>query len=173
MKKIIKEVIVVEGKSDTEKLVKLFSVETIETNGLSLNKNTINLIKQINSKQGVILFLDPDGPGEKIRRVLQENIGSCKNAFIDKKKCKYKKKVGIAETPDEVVIEAIENVVTFEIRKESITWSEYIQLELNSKQRRNKITNHYMISECNNKTLFKRLNMMSVTKDDIKEILCK
>ena len=38
MKKI-KEIIVVEGKSDTALLKELFEVDTIETHGLALDKN--------------------------------------------------------------------------------------------------------------------------------------
>ena len=67
-KKKIKEVIVVEGKNDTNHLKEFFDVDTIETSGLGLNKETIELINNINSKRGVILLLDPDTPGEKIRK---------------------------------------------------------------------------------------------------------
>ena len=67
-KKIIKEIIVVEGKNDTNQLKKYFNVETIETKGLGINKKTIDLIRNINDKRGVILLLDPDTPGEKIRK---------------------------------------------------------------------------------------------------------
>ena len=64
---MIKEVIVVEGVNDTKRLKSFFGVDTIETHGLGLKKETIELIKKINDKRGVILFLDPDTPGEKIR----------------------------------------------------------------------------------------------------------
>ena len=45
MKKI-KEIIVVEGKSDTALLKELFEVDTIETHGLALDKKTLELIKE-------------------------------------------------------------------------------------------------------------------------------
>ena len=47
MKKI-KEIIVVEGKSDTALLKELFEVDTIETHGLALDKKTLELIKEAN-----------------------------------------------------------------------------------------------------------------------------
>ena len=81
----IKEVIVVEGKNDTNHLKEYFEVDTIETNGLGLSKNTIELIKNINSKTGVILLLDPDTPGEKIRKRINEEIPNLKNVFLFKK----------------------------------------------------------------------------------------
>ena len=57
---MIKELIVVEGKNDTKRLQSFFDVETIETHGLGLSKDTIELIRKANEKRGVILFLDPD-----------------------------------------------------------------------------------------------------------------
>ena len=80
---MIKEVIVVEGANDTKRLKSFFDVETIETHGLGLKKETIELIKKINESRGVILFLDPDSPGEKIRNRLNSEIPNLKNAFIN------------------------------------------------------------------------------------------
>ena len=64
---MIRELIVVEGKNDTKRLKSFFDVDTIETHGMGLGKETIELIRKANEKRGVILFLDPDTPGEKIR----------------------------------------------------------------------------------------------------------
>ena len=57
MKKI-KEIIVVEGKSDTALLKELFEVDTIETHGLALDKKTLELIKEANKTRGVQIFLE-------------------------------------------------------------------------------------------------------------------
>ena len=43
-KPTINAVVIVEGKTDTNKLKKLFDVQTIETNGLNLKKETIDFI---------------------------------------------------------------------------------------------------------------------------------
>ena len=51
----INEVVIVEGKTDTQKLQKLFNVKTIETNGSALNKQTINLIKQAATSLRILL----------------------------------------------------------------------------------------------------------------------
>ena len=39
-----------------------------------------------NKKRGVIIFTDPDAPGEKIRSTINQHVKGCKNAFIDRKK---------------------------------------------------------------------------------------
>ena len=64
----IKEVIVVEGHHDTATLKQYFDVETIETNGSAINKETLEYIKEVQAKRGVIIFTDPDYPGEKAQR---------------------------------------------------------------------------------------------------------
>ena len=50
----------------------------------------IELIREINKKRGIILFLDPDSPGEKIRNRLNTEIPNLKNAFVLKENAKTK-----------------------------------------------------------------------------------
>ena len=49
----IQEVIIVEGKNDTLNLKRFFDVDTIETHGLGLSKETIDYIKEINEKRAI------------------------------------------------------------------------------------------------------------------------
>lgn len=64
----IREVIVVEGKNDTNVLQQYFDCETIETHGTSLDAQTLALHPPGPAAPGVIIFTDPDHPGEYIRR---------------------------------------------------------------------------------------------------------
>jgi len=70
MNKKIKEVIVVEGTSDVQTLSNIIDADFIITHGSAISKDTLDLIKQTNLTRGVILFLDPDFPGEKIRKTI-------------------------------------------------------------------------------------------------------
>jgi hypothetical protein len=65
--KRIQEVIVVEGRHDTEKLRKYFDCDTIETGGSSLGRDVLERIAQANKTSGVIIFTDPDSAGNRIR----------------------------------------------------------------------------------------------------------
>ncbi|MGL4951881.1 MAG: ribonuclease M5 [Mycoplasma sp.] len=170
MKVDIKEVVIVEGKTDTCRLQSIFNVKTIETNGFSLSKKTLNLIKQVNDDVGVVLFLDPDGPGERIRQRIIDEIGSCKNAYIKKTDILNKKKIGIAEAEQQALENAFKDLVTFTKGEESISWDDYQSLQLNSKLKRKFITNYYKINECNHKRLFKHLNLLNVTFDELKDV---
>ena len=172
---MIKEVIVVEGKNDSKRLKEFFDCETIETHGLGLNKNTLELIKEINDRLGVILFLDPDAPGEKIRKRINDAIPNLKNAFILKEDARTKKKVGVEHASKEVLEEALLNVVSYIEKKESISYEEFIDLGLSglkqSQIKRDIVSKKFHIGKCNSKTMYKRLNLLRVKKQDIEEIL--
>ncbi|MDP4157503.1 MAG: toprim domain-containing protein, partial [Bacillota bacterium] len=60
----LKEIIVVEGKDDTTAIKRAVDADTIETNGSAINKDTIEKIKLAQKTRGVIIFTDPDFPGE-------------------------------------------------------------------------------------------------------------
>lgn len=167
MKKI-KEIVVVEGKTDTAILKQLFDVDTIETHGLALDDKTLQLIKQANQTRGIIVLTDPDYPGMRIRNQIQETVENCQHAFIEKKDAIGKKKVGVAEARKEAIIEALENVVTFSKIQESISWNEFISLDIiGNKEKRLKVYQIFHLGYGNVKTLFKRLNMVGITKEMI------
>ncbi|MFR4947145.1 ribonuclease M5 [Thomasclavelia spiroformis] len=167
MKKI-KEIIVVEGKSDTALLKELFEVDTIETHGLALDKKTLELIKEANKTRGVIVLTDPDFPGKKIRDQIQTVVPNCKHAFVSKKDATGKKKLGIAEANKEAVVLALENMVSFDVDNQSIIWHEFIDLDIiGNKQRRLLVYDLFNLGYGNVKTLFKRLNMVGISKEDV------
>ena len=172
---MIKEVIVVEGVNDTKRLKSFFDVDTIETHGLGLSRETIELIKTINNKRGVILFLDPDTPGEKLRNRLNKEIPGLKNAFVLKEDARTRKKVGIEHASKEVLEEALNNLITYGESKQSINEEEFYRLGLKGEDRsadlRRKVSAHFHLGKCNAKTLFNRLNMLGITYKEIADII--
>ena len=174
---MIKEVIVVEGKNDTRRLQSFFDVETIETHGLALKKETVDFIKKVNEERGVILFLDPDHPGEKIRNILNREIPGLKNAFILKEDGRTKKKVGIEHASKEVLEEALDHLLTYAEEKETLNQEEYYLLGLNGKDdssmKRELVSKAFHTGRCNSKTLFKRLNMLGIRYEELNVFLEK
>ena len=111
---------------------------------------------------------DPDFPGKKIRDQIQAVVPNCKHAFVSKKDATGKKKLGIAEANKEAVVLALENVVSFDVNNQSITWHEFIDLDIiGNKQRRLLVYNLFNLGYGNVKTLFKRLNMVGISKEDV------
>ena len=171
----INEVIVVEGKNDTKRLKLFFDCDTIETHGLGLNKETIDYIAEVNKSRGVILFLDPDSPGEKIRKTINEAIPNLKNAFVMKADARTTKKVGIEHASKEVLEDALLHMFTYAVEDTSLSYSDYIELGLSGMKesaiRREKLAKAFHLGKCNAKTMYKRLNMLAKTKEEIIEVL--
>ncbi len=168
----INEVIIVEGKTDTQVLKSFLEVDTIETGGSGLNQKTLDYIKATSLTRDIIVMTDPDFPGKQIRDKISQVVPCCKHAFVNKKDAIKHHKVGIAEASKEAILEALENVVTFSNQNESITWSEFIQLDImGDKKKREKVYQHFHLGYGNVKTLFKRLNLVGITAKQVEEVL--
>lgn len=167
-------IIVVEGKTDKDKLLKLFDVNIITTNGSAINKKTIELIKRSSVNNQIILFLDPDYVGETIRKKIISALPNIDfyNCFVSSEDMdKSKTKKGVAEATDEAIIQAFNNLISFKKNNNSLSLLEFNKLGINSKEIRMKICNHFNISYCNNKQLFKRLNMMNIDFNKLRQVI--
>lgn len=122
----IKEIIVVEGKNDTNTLKRYFQCDTIETGGDQLVDSTLDRIREAQKCRGVIIFTDPDSPGEQIRRWINQAIPGCKNAFIEKKKRKRPKKLGLSMRKKKIYGKAL--VIVSPLKKVIIPWNGMILL---------------------------------------------
>lgn len=172
----IKQVIIVEGKTDTQKLKNIFGndIKTIETNGLSLNEKTLRIIKEFNDTVGVIIFTDPDGAGKKIREQIINHLDNkVLNAFITKQDVnKEFKKIGIAQADDFAIKKTLSELIVYDKNNDSISWNEYVNNDFYLKSNRDKICKNFNFEKSiSSKTLFKWLNWMNLKVKDIKEIL--
>ena len=167
-------VIVVEGKNDRNKIESIFKdAFIIITNGSEINDNVIDTIKTLANTNEVILCLDPDGPGEKIRKKIMENVPTCKNVYADKSKAisKNHKKVGIEHMTTSEIKKLFSYVYT-PTYEGNITFEELYDLGLmESKVLREKLCMNLHIGYCNAKQLLKRLNMLNININVIKENL--
>lgn len=168
----INEVIIVEGKTDTQLLQSFLEVDTIETGGSAINNKTLEYIKTVSETRDIIIMTDPDFPGKQIRDKISALVPNCKHAFVDKKKAIKNNKVGIAETSKIDILEALENVVTFNENSNSISWSEFLTLGIiGNKQKRLQVYEYFHLGYGNVKTLYKRLNLAGVSCEKIMEVL--
>ena len=170
MKKTIQELIVVEGKHDSDTLKKYFDCDTIETGGTGFTKETIDVIAFALKRRGVIIFTDPDSPGNRIRNALNQAVPGCKNAFVDKKDARTNKKVGVEHADEKTLQEALEHLVTY-APIERITAMDMYELGLSghedSQEKRELIGKKYHIGFANAKTMRIRLNCLNITKEEL------
>lgn len=172
----IKEILIVEGKNDTQTLKRYFDCDTIETHGTCLSKRTLEMIQKANEKRGVIIFTDPDAPGEKIRSRINQSVKGCKNAFIDKKNARTSKKVGIEHASKEDLEKALAHCMTYtEEICETLSWNEFLELGCSGKEdsasKRRRLEEYLHLGRSNAKTLYKRLNMIQVNQEECLKIL--
>lgn len=175
-KETIREVIVVEGHHDTEKLRKYFDCETIETGGTSLPESVMNRIKAAQKTRGVIVFTDPDSPGNRIRNLINQNIPGCKNAFVMKKDAHTTKKVGVEHAGYEALKEALQNVVTYqEDSYTGLSMTDMMELGLSGKddstQLREKVGAYFHIGNGTAKTMLRRINFAKITKEELERVI--
>ncbi len=176
MKPRIQEVIVVEGKHDTENLRKYYECDTIETNGTHLGKEILDQIRYAQKTRGVIVFTDPDSPGNRIRHAINQNIKGCKNAFVLKEDARTTKKVGIEHADYEVLSQALSNLLTYDDKTtDLLTMSDMVELGLSGNddagKRREIVARQYHIGLGTAKAMLRKLNSLHLTKEEIKEIL--
>lgn len=173
-------VIVVEGIHDEAKLKSIYpDCNCVITNGREIDIKTIEYIKKLSETHEIIIFTDPDSPGERIRNIITDAVPSAKQAFLRKKDCisNNKKKVGIEHASNDAIINALNNVYTPTNNNDVITMNELFELGLNGNSNsallRDKISDYLNIGKPNCKTFLKRLNLLQIDKDKLVEILCK
>ena len=167
----IKEIIVVEGKDDTTAIKRAVGADTIETNGSAIDEATLKRIEHAHNKRGVIVFTDPDYPGQRIRAIIEERIPSVKHAFLPKSKtiAKNGKGLGIEHAKDEDIREALKNVysVSSQAPEQLITREDLILAKLighpNAQKRRERLGELLNIGMTNGKQLHKRLIMFQIS----------
>lgn len=167
-------VIVCEGKNDKNKLQSIFKdAFIITTNGSEISKETLNTIKELSYNNEIILCLDPDGPGERIRTKIMNFVPLCHNVYAKKENAisKNKRKVGIEHMSVKDILKIFENYRPT-TNKGNISYIDIYKLGLaDSRILRNKLCEKINISYCNAKQLLKRLNALGFTIDKVKEYL--
>lgn len=175
---MIKEIIVVEGKSDISAVKRAVDAQVLSTSGLGINDKIIKLIKNASKNRGIIILTDPDYPGKKIRNILSSEIENCKHAFIPREKANKNGNIGVENASPEEIREAImnakaeisENVIEF-------TNSDMIFYELvgneNASKRRADAGDILGIGYCSAKQFLKRLNSFGITRDELEEAIKK
>lgn len=177
----IEEVIVVEGKDDTRRLLEVLNADTIETIGSAINDEILAQIEHAQETRGVIVFTDPDFSGEKIRKTIMEAVPDAKHAFLSRRLAAPKKRgssLGVEHASDEAILEALRKVVTPVM--ESDDYQEIPRQTLvdygliagaRAKELREQLGDYLRIGYTNGKQLEKRLKMFRITAQELAEAM--
>lgn len=178
MKEAIKEVVVVEGAKDTKRLQLYFDVDTIETGGSAVDREIIERVRHAQEKRGVIVFTDPDTPGERIRRVIQDQVPGVKHAFLNQEEARptHKGSLGIEHAKKKSIKKALEGLYQTETRLDPpISKIQLMKLGLmgqaNSAKLRDNLGERLRIGHTNSKQLQKRLQVFGISLSKVQETL--
>lgn len=169
---MIKEIIVVEGKSDISAVKRAVDAQVIATSGLGINDDIIKVIKKASRNKGIIILTDPDFPGKKIRNILSSEIENCKHAFIPRNKAIKNGDIGVENASPEEIREAIKNAraeISESANEFSVSDMSYYGLvgSDGASELRGKIGDLIGIGYCSAKQFLKRLNSFGITREEL------
>ena len=177
MKKKMSGVIVVEGAMDIAFLSNFLESEIVSVNGSAIDENVVHYLQSLPSSTPIYLLLDPDSPGEKIRHSLHQQLNHYTDVFVPKAKAIKGKKVGVAESNKQTILDAFAQSVEFHQKhnEPTISMQDLVFLQLtgseNATVRRRQVEQHFHLGFTNTKTLLKRLNQRQITLQQMMEVL--
>lgn len=171
---MIKEIIVVEGKSDTVAIKRAVEADTIETGGSAVGAEVLQRIELAMQRRGIIIFTDPDHAGERIRKIVAARVPGCKHAFLPQEEALYRGDIGVENATPDAIRKALSNV-----RSEAtgasgeIGWDHMMAAGLivhpDASNRRLIIGNLLGIGYANGKQFHKRCAMLSITEAEFSQ----
>jgi ribonuclease M5 len=170
---MIREIIVVEGKDDTAAIRRAVGADTIETGGSAVGDDVLKRIELAYARRGVIIFTDPDAPGERIRKMVAERVPDAKHAFLTRDEARGRKGLGVEHASDEAIRRALEAVRSPDEGAGSgsgdeIAWGELLEAGLivsaDAARRRERMGELLGIGYANGKQFLKRCGMFRITR---------
>ncbi len=176
----IKEVIIVEGKSDTQAIQMAVEADTIETIGSALPAEKKQAIMTAAQTRGIIVFTDPDFNGERLRKMITALVPDAKHAFLTKKDAGALVKhhsLGIEYATTAAIQNALLAVAT---TGDGMTVSDVSMTDLRrlglvghprAAQTRERVSERLGLGYVNGKQLLKRLQMFGITLAQLEKVL--
>lgn len=169
---IIKEVLIVEGRSDVARIrASHIDADMITTDGFSLRPDTLRQIACAYKKRGIIILTDPDQAGERIRRFLSKRFPKAKHAFIPRKDAIANDDLGVEQASPEAIRLALSKTRCATFTPEDIfSMADIMAAGLNGRpdaaERRAAVGAVLGIGYGNAKQFLRRLNHYGVSREE-------
>lgn len=168
MKINIDGVIVVEGKEDVSYLSSFINSLFFATNGSDINQKKINFLQEVSKVNKIYVLTDNDDAGERIRKIIKQEINGVFDLKIKGFARKNYRKHGVAESSKEEIVNLLKDYA----QKEEIFYEDYdlvnlISLSDNPGKKREEIISKYRLIDGNNKYLENQLRMLKISKEEL------
>ena len=170
---VIRETIVVEGKDDVSAVKRACSASMIITRGLGISREIMEQIRIAQERCGVIILTDPDAPGEKIRRIINQNISGCKQAYIYQDKSGAKGRIGVEYASPEEILAALRDAkaTIADGQRAAFTLGDMVALGLSggegAEAKRAWLSRRLGLGHANGKQFLRRLNDYGISPEDL------
>ena len=171
MKKVINDVLVVEGTGDASYISTFVDTRIITTNGYDIPEEELDFLKHLPKGKKSIILTDSDEAGYKIRKALNDKLSNLENVYVDISKCNKNNKHGVAECDKEELLKALEPYVCESTKKELLTTNDLLSVGIDNKAKREYVAKELHLGKCNNKTLLKRINYLQITLQNLDKII--
>lgn len=171
------KIYVVEGKNDYAKIKSILpSAKIMVTGGIAIKTSFYDELIYLSKENEIVLLLDPDGPGEKIRKLIQSKIPTVRHVYVDKNQAvsKNKKKVGIEHMSKDDLLKVLdfEQSTSNDVSYTICDLHDYgLVGQKNSREKREFIGVYCKIGYGNAKTLLTKLNMHSVCRNTLEKAI--
>jgi ribonuclease M5 len=168
---MIKEVVIVEGRDDEAAVKRAAEAETIATHGFGIKKETWALIEKAYLDRGIIIFMDPDSAGEKIRKRLSKRFPEGKHAFLPREEAAKDGDIGIENASPESIRNALDRArpaiyeERIEFRREDL-FAYGLTGSAFAAERRDKLGKLLGIGYGNSKVFLNRLNQYGIERQE-------
>ncbi len=172
--RMIREIIIVEGRDDEAAVKRAVAAETIATHGFGISGETFTRIEKAYRERGIIIFTDPDFAGEKIRKRLSERFPQGKHAFLPREEATKDGDIGIENAQPEHIRGALDKARPLILEKRvefhpEDMWEFGLTGDPGSAERRDKLGKHLGIGYGNGKVFLNRLNQYGIKRQELED----
>lgn len=172
-KPYFQEVVVVEGLHDAQAVSIAVDADVWVIGGDRVARRFLMELSRAAKHRGVIVFTDPDGPGERIRQRIAREIPDAKHAFISKDVALGDGKVGVEHASPEDIrasLLAAKPTVTQGRQTPLYSVSDLLDTGLlgteSAAANRQRVGNHLGIGAGNAKRFLQKINALGITRDE-------
>ncbi|MDR1193589.1 MAG: ribonuclease M5 [Peptococcaceae bacterium] len=167
-----REVVVVEGKNDASAVKRACRAQTIVTSGLGISREILAESRLAQARQGVVILTDPDGPGARIRQIIDRAVPGCKHAYIYRDRRAKRQPVGVecAKPPEILAALAQAKATAAAPATPLFTLADLVALGLaggpGAQARRDQLGRRLGLGQTNGKQFLGRLNHYGVSRQE-------